>query len=177
MLEIGGITRLHLVEMAFGKDIFGSIARNGIALFSVGVVHGEKVVAVGIVECIPIDLGDLGVTGSPRQDLIFIFQSAMGMAKIVARQILVVIGTWAFVFTPFEARLPSPATEIIERCVELGAFVGCPIPCQLHKRLMISAHTRIANHLLAIFIDRLVAPVRVVVIGANQIVNLLHHRR
>ena len=40
---------------------------------------------------------------------------------------------------------------------------------------MIRAHARIADDLLAIFVDSLVAPIRVVVVGAYEVKDLLHH--
>ena len=162
--------------MALGKDVFRGRPSNSIALRTIGVMHRKKVVSVGVVQFVPVYLRDLRVAVHPFLELSLDFPRAMGIGHVIARQVPVVVGTRVSVLTPFEAGLTHLASEVIGRGVERGPFVRCPIPSELGHRLMISAHARIADDLLARSIHRLITPVWIVIIGADQIVSLLHHR-
>ena len=176
MLEIGGVAHLTLVVMALGEDVLRGCPSDGIALSTIGVLHRKEVVVVGVVERIPIYLRDFRVAVHPALKLVFDFRRAVGIGRVITRQVLVIIGTRVFGLTPFKGGLARLACEVIGRGVERGPFVRCPIPRELRHWLMISAHTCVADDLLARSIHRLITPTGIVVVGADQIVNLLHHR-
>ena len=175
MLEIGGVACLHLVVVALSKDVLGGVARNGVAFLTVGIVNGEEVVAVGVVKGIPIDLGDFRVTVTPSFNLSLDFRRAMRIGHVIARKVLVVVGTRVGSFTPFQRSLTARATEEEERSVELSVFVGRPIPSELCKRLVVGACARVADDLFAVLVNGLIAPVGVIEVGADEVVSLLHH--
>ena len=118
MLEIGGIAHLHLVEVTFGKDILGSFASDGIAWCAIGIMHREEVVAVGVIEVIPVDLRHPRVAVLPCHDLVFIFKGAMGIGEVVTRQILVIVGTRVGCLSPLKTGLSSRTAKEIKRRME-----------------------------------------------------------
>ena len=100
----------------------------------------------------------------------------MGIGHVIARKVLVVVGTRVGSFTPFQRGLATRAAKVEERSVKLSTFVGRPIPSELGKRLVVGAHARVADDLLAVGVDGLVAPVGVIVVGTNEVISFLHHR-
>ena len=140
MFEEGGAAHLLFVVVTLGDDVFRSSARDGVTHLPVGVLHGEEVVAVGVVKRIPIDLRDLRVTVHPCRELGFDFTCAMGVGHVIARQVLVVVRTRVFGLTPFEGALSARTGEVIHRSLEVGLLARRPIPSEVGKRLMIGAH-------------------------------------
>ena len=177
MLEIRGNAHLVFVVMTLGKDILGGFAGDGVAQCAIGVLHGEEVVAIGVVELVPVDLGNLRVAVHPGFNLGLDFRRAVGIGRVIARQVLVVVRTRVLGFTPFKAGLSARAAEVVDRGVELRLTSWVPVPVELHERLVVGAHARVADDLLARHAISLVAPVGVVVVGADEVVGLLHHWR
>ena len=104
--------------MAFGKDVLGGLTCDGVAFLSVGVMHREEMVAVGVVEVVPVELRDVRVAVLPSLNLSFDFSRAVGIGHKIAGQVLVVVGTWVGGFAPFEGGLAAGAAEVIHRGIE-----------------------------------------------------------
>ena len=176
MLEVGGITRLHLVIVTFRKDVFRGCTRNRVARCPVSILNSKEVITVGVVHGIPIDLSDRWIAVNPSIILLLILGCAMRMAFEITGQILVVIRTWVRSLTPFQASLTCFACEVVKRRVERSLLVRRPVPSKVHEGLVIGAHAGITLHLSTIVVNGLVSPERVVVVGTNQVVGFLHYR-
>ena len=120
---------------------------------------------VGVVEPVPVDLTGVVARTPQLGDLGRIRELVVG--HVVAGQVAVVVGTRVGTALPREGRVTVRTEAERGCCVDLRAVVGRVGVVDDHQRLVVVTHAGVA------FLAVLITPVGIVVVVADQVVDLL----